>query len=216
MYQPGSILSLERSGKSAHRLHDLDLDYAIDMASQSQSSPESFAERRFSSRYIVCHPSSPFSPRNSLMKTASACVASIVRVVTFNEVNFNDITYTIVDASMWSTIEQSVGIICACLLTYQPLFRWFWNRFSSKTRGYSDDSRRTPSKRIQMLHLASKSASKTSGDANNAGFSRLDEENGLESSITTHVTTAPSTRPPASQDRIVRDQAFEQHHEYIN
>ena len=137
------------------------------------------------------------------MTTASACVASIVRVVTFNQANFEDITYTSVDASIWSTIEQSVGIICACLLTYQPLFRWF----SSKTRGYSDKaySGRAPSKMIPMLHLASKSAPKTSGDAKNAGFSRLDEENGLESSITTHVTTAPSTRPPAARDKIFRD-----------
>lgn len=67
-----------------------------------------------------------------------ACVASIIRVIAFNVVSFTDITYTIVQPSIWTTIEQSTGIICACLPTLRPLFGRLLN---------SAHSRHGPSKR---------------------------------------------------------------------
>lgn len=166
--------------------------------------------------YVYCFPLHPKFENGSFVANQgtvrSACVASIARVITFNQIDFGDVTYTIVDASIWSTIEQSVGIICACLLTYQPLFR----RIFSKPRGYSDNpyTGRTPSKAVRMLHLSSESASKGPRDVGNAGFSRLDEEHGLGSSVTTRVTAThrASNEAPAG---IVMDQAIEQHHEII-
>ncbi|KAL8967476.1 MAG: hypothetical protein Q9183_002902 [Haloplaca sp. 2 TL-2023] len=50
-----------------------------------------------------------------------ACVASIVRVTSFDEVVWTDISYTIVGPTVWTTVEQSMGIICACLSTLRPL-----------------------------------------------------------------------------------------------
>ncbi|KAL8934423.1 MAG: hypothetical protein Q9216_005923 [Gyalolechia sp. 2 TL-2023] len=142
-----------------------------------------------------------------------ACVASIVRVITFNQVEFDDITFTIVDASIWSTIEQSVGIICACLLTYQPLFR----RLFAKVRGYSDkfDSENAPSRAISMQPWRSKSAANVSGDPGSAGFSRLNEKHCLENGVTTRVTAerVVGSEAPAG---ILRNQAIEQHHELID
>ncbi|KAL9024698.1 MAG: hypothetical protein Q9196_006322, partial [Gyalolechia fulgens] len=140
--------------------------------------------------YARCFPLHPKTEDRFVLLTVdllqSACVASVVRVIAFNQVNFDDITYTIVDASIWSTIEQSVGIICASLLTYQPLF----HRIFSKFRGFSDrlDSERTPPRAIGMLPWRSKSDARVSGDPGSAGFSRLNEKPCLENGVTTRVT----------------------------
>ena len=58
----------------------------------------------------------------SVAATDRACVASIVRVTSFDQVDLDDITWTFVDVATWTAIEQSVGIICACLPTMGPLF----------------------------------------------------------------------------------------------
>ncbi|KAI4217662.1 MAG: hypothetical protein LQ351_000258 [Letrouitia transgressa] len=50
-----------------------------------------------------------------------ACVASIVRVTYFDQINFLDLTYTTVLTLTWTTVEQSLGITCACLSTIRPL-----------------------------------------------------------------------------------------------
>ncbi|KAL9602214.1 MAG: hypothetical protein Q9179_002618 [Wetmoreana sp. 5 TL-2023] len=39
----------------------------------------------------------------------------------FSDVIWDDISYTIVAASIWTNVEQSKGIICACLSTLRPL-----------------------------------------------------------------------------------------------
>ncbi|KAJ5197853.1 uncharacterized protein N7498_006970 [Penicillium cinerascens] len=50
-------------------------------------------------------------------------VFSILRITSFNFPNLEDQSYVATDSSTWSSIEQSVGIICACLPTLRPLFR---------------------------------------------------------------------------------------------
>ncbi|KAJ5668492.1 uncharacterized protein N7477_007062, partial [Penicillium maclennaniae] len=55
-------------------------------------------------------------------------VASILRVTSFDFHTFDDPTYVNAMPSTWSSIEQSVGIICACLPTLRPLLRsWSGN-----------------------------------------------------------------------------------------
>ncbi|KAL8936666.1 MAG: hypothetical protein Q9211_004070 [Gyalolechia sp. 1 TL-2023] len=167
--------------------------------------------------YARCFPLHPKTEDRFVLLTVdllqSACVASVVRVIAFNQVNFDDITYTIVDASIWSTIEQSVGIICASLLTYQPLF----HRIFSKFRGFSDrlDSERTPPRAIGMLPWRSKSDARVSGDPGSAGFSRLNEKPCLENGVTTRVT-AERVVGNEAQAGILTNQAIEQHHEVIS
>ncbi|KAJ6067411.1 uncharacterized protein N7446_004448 [Penicillium canescens] len=51
------------------------------------------------------------------------CVVSILRIVSFDLSDVNDPTYTSIDPSTWSSVEQSLGIICACLPTLRPLIR---------------------------------------------------------------------------------------------
>ncbi|KAJ5119097.1 hypothetical protein N7476_011448 [Penicillium atrosanguineum] len=58
-------------------------------------------------------------------------VVSILRITSFNFHSFNDATYVSATPSTWSSIEQSVGIICACLPTLRPLLRC-WMHGGSK------------------------------------------------------------------------------------
>ena len=48
--------------------------------------------------------------------------ASIVRVVMFNQLKLQDEPYTNVEPAIWTVVEQSLGITCACLPTLRPLF----------------------------------------------------------------------------------------------
>lgn len=58
--------------------------------------------------------------------------ASIIRVTTFSQVILPDITYTLVTSSTWSTMEQSIGVICACLPVLPNLFRRVFRMKGSK------------------------------------------------------------------------------------
>ncbi|KAJ5124406.1 uncharacterized protein N7515_008231, partial [Penicillium bovifimosum] len=60
------------------------------------------------------------------------CVVSIVRVVHFNVANFGDPTYSSLSPATWSSVEQSTGIVCACLPTFRPLFRTLYGPSRSK------------------------------------------------------------------------------------
>ncbi|KAJ5154273.1 uncharacterized protein N7500_009712 [Penicillium coprophilum] len=51
------------------------------------------------------------------------CIVSIMRIISFESAVIGDPTYTSIGPATWSSVEQSVGIICACLPTLRPLFR---------------------------------------------------------------------------------------------
>lgn len=64
---------------------------------------------------------------------AFVCFASIYRIVTLFWMHPQDATYTIYQASLWTHIEPSVGLICSCL----PIIRGLFPKFkiqSSRTR----------------------------------------------------------------------------------
>ncbi|KAI9654717.1 MAG: hypothetical protein M1831_005304 [Alyxoria varia] len=50
-------------------------------------------------------------------------VASIVRITTFEQFEPADITYTDVPAAIWTLAEQSLAIVCSCLICLRPLLR---------------------------------------------------------------------------------------------
>lgn len=62
------------------------------------------------------------------IKFPSVCVVFIVRAATWDQLSLEDCTYTIVTPSIWSVMEQSLGITCACLLTLRLSFArvFFW------------------------------------------------------------------------------------------
>lgn len=135
----------------------------------------------------------------------SACAASVIRVIAFNQVNFNDITYTMVDISIWSTVESSIGIICACLITYRPLIGRLRSTYSGNITDHG-----TPgvdaSKSVEMPNRRSK-VSHGSSDASTAGFARLIEEDKGMAVPTTHVTSIRTMGVPPVPKGAVRSPA---------
>ncbi|KAL4765082.1 uncharacterized protein BDW70DRAFT_147371 [Aspergillus foveolatus] len=53
------------------------------------------------------------------------CLASIYRIVVLFWINPADITYTVYEATLWTHIEPSIGLICACLPIIRGLFPQF-------------------------------------------------------------------------------------------
>ena len=51
-------------------------------------------------------------------------MVSVLRITSFDFNSLDNVTYVSVVPSTWSSIEQSVGNICACLPTLRPLLRW--------------------------------------------------------------------------------------------
>ncbi|CAG8025955.1 unnamed protein product [Penicillium nalgiovense] len=58
------------------------------------------------------------------------CVAGIVRVIFLHKHTYSDDpSWTIAPVFMWSSVEPFIGIVCACLPTFSPLFRRWWTNF---------------------------------------------------------------------------------------
>jgi hypothetical protein len=53
---------------------------------------------------------------------AFVCIASLGRIVTAQQIEETDITYTLLTPYTFSALEVAFAIICACLPTYRPLF----------------------------------------------------------------------------------------------
>ena len=141
-----------------------------------------------------------------------ACTASIVRVVAFDQVKLEDVTYTLVTASIWTTIEQSIGIICACLPTTRPLIA----RFLKGVNSSSDDDtvgQKMAASSIPLSHYPARHGVHGSTDTNTDGFVRLNEGNG---SVTAHVSKARGDDLPVTADGIIKEQRLEQHVEHTS
>lgn len=81
-------------------------------------------------------------------------------------------TWSTVETAMWSSIEQAVSIICACLPTLRPLFRRLYSSTahnSENANSYHTEPRgKTTSNNITLSQFTN------SGDADStAGFARL-------------------------------------------
>jgi hypothetical protein len=57
----------------------------------------------------------------------SVCVAGIVRIVVLNKnTHSDDPSWSIAPVFVWSCVEPFIGIVCACLPTFSPIFRRWW------------------------------------------------------------------------------------------
>ena len=63
----------------------------------------------------------------------SVCVVSIYRICKIAELSLEDGPWTDVEPAIWSIVEVCVGILCACLPTFRPLFV---SAFQSRQRGH--------------------------------------------------------------------------------
>ncbi|KAL8934398.1 MAG: hypothetical protein Q9216_005931 [Gyalolechia sp. 2 TL-2023] len=139
-----------------------------------------------------------------------ACTASIVRVVTFNQVREIDSTYTLVNVILWSAIEQSTGIVCACLPTTRPIL----GRLLTKMKRSDKNSDGTPKNHPEGIALTSYHSRRNlhgSLDTSKSGFARLDER-GIDGTITvtTDISKTLSDGTPVMPQRILKQQTFEQ------
>ena len=140
----------------------------------------------------------------------SACVASIVRVTAFNQVDPEDVPYTITPAGIWTVIEQSMGIICACLPTTRPIF----DRVRSNGKNSNSSATHDTATRVPLGNFSSRSNLRPLADISKAGFARLDEEIALEpNSVSTHASMTPRGGLPVVTDGIVKQQTLEQHYD---
>ena len=142
----------------------------------------------------------------------SVCVASIVRVTTWNQLSLEDYTYTIVSPSIWSVTEQSLGITCACLPTLRPLFaRVLCGGANSGGRGplNNDESRN-----VQLLRLSGNPMiKKSSGDESARGFARLLEGKMTSGSVTSYATMGPKNDEGVVPKAILRSELIERHYD---
>ena len=114
---------------------------------------------------------------------------------------------------MWSTVEQSIGVICACLPTLRPLFGKI---FANSQSGGSSGAEAKYGGPIGLSHLGSKPTMRNSLEGSSAGFARLDEENsGAEGSVTTHVTKGSNNDLRVMPQAILKNQSIEQHYDRV-
>ena len=141
----------------------------------------------------------------------SVCVASIIRVTTFDQFKVEDVTYTLFSPAIWSVTEQSLGITCACLPTLRPLFgRILFGKTKSDGCGALNHDKRHE---IQLAKLSGKATIKRPSDESAKGFARLPEQNMVLSSITSHATTGPKNDKGVVPKAILRSQLIEQHYD---
>lgn len=115
-------------------------------------------------------------------RTNSVCIVSILRIIAFNHSNPKDPTYTTVNTAMWSSIEQSIGIICACLPTLRPLIRRIYGTSKNATTETSNGSRsRVRSTTIHLSNLGSTQTTSSAGFVGLEDDSSLDERSGIYS-----------------------------------
>ena len=133
-------------------------------------------------------------------------MASIVRVTSFDQVDLDDITWTFVDVATWTAIEQSVGIICACLPTTRPLLGSLLSNL--KHRSSEDPG---AGKHFDSLAPSDFSSNKRDGDTllatRKSGSRCLDEETLSD----VNVVTANVTKGPSHQVQNVHQGILMQH-----
>lgn len=129
----------------------------------------------------------------------------------FKQVDHQDITYTEVPASVWTVIEQYVGIICACL----PALRAFLSRsfaflkYGSKHGSRSDQTARSHA--IPLPRYGSKHTPRALTDTSSIGFTLLNEDNRDQiGSVTAQASKAESTHSPILEPGIFKKQRIEQ------
>ncbi|KAL2050288.1 hypothetical protein ABVK25_009396 [Lepraria finkii] len=59
------------------------------------------------------------------------CIASLMRILTTHIFQEADLTYSIITPYLWSQLEPTMAVICACLITYRPLIAALDLRFLS-------------------------------------------------------------------------------------
>lgn len=104
----------------------------------------------------------------------------------FKELKLQDETYTNVEPAIWTVVEQSLGITCACLPTLRPLFGrlLFGTRHARSSTGANHANR---SGELNMSKLSNKPLPfKPRDEETHRDFEHPSNEN--VASVTTHAS----------------------------
>ena len=138
----------------------------------------------------------------------SVFIASIIRVTVFKQLKLNDETYTNLSPAVWTVIEQSLGITCACLPTLRPLFgRLLFGTTHAAGSSGATRSGEAPSSKPGFRPLIARPEDEEAI----AGFAVLSEDNMPAATVTTHAIATYPEEPKIVPERIVKSQSIEQH-----
>ncbi len=126
----------------------------------------------------------------------SVCIASILRVLAFNADQIADGTYSTVGTVTWSSVEQGLGIVCACLPTLRPLFDRIFPSFRTATNTSSSHALGDPhnGKSEFQKSGASQPWRQSAENGSTVGFARLQDEDAFPTppiELQNHAIFAP-------------------------
>ena len=137
-------------------------------------------------------------------------------MITFNQLKPQDETYTNIEPAIWTVVEQSLGITCACLPTLRPLFGrlLFGTSHARSSVGATRSSAgATRSGELNMSKLSNKPLPARPRDEEVGGdFEHTLEEN--MASITTRASVGSTDDlTDLVPEAILRSQTIEQHYD---
>ena len=122
------------------------------------------------------------------------CITTIMRIVSYYQIDYNDVTWSFVNNSYWTNAEVPLSVMCACLPTLRPLVRNLSKRrtgYDSAGRLVGDSANAHSSKgskqRQQMDSTSNESSNHVLGPASDARYMNQGPEkwdlNGLEQGL---------------------------------
>ncbi|KAL9064748.1 MAG: hypothetical protein Q9161_008677 [Pseudevernia consocians] len=132
------------------------------------------------------------------------CVASLMRIITVDLIKGADLPYSLTTPYMWSQLEATMAVVCACLTTYRPLFAGLHLKFlSTFSRGKRYSSRMNDNDTIIDLTPTSRRSSRWSKGrrpSDNRELLRFERMNNQGTKGGLHVVTLSGVgyTPPAS------------------
>ncbi|MCJ1393209.1 hypothetical protein MMC18_006081 [Xylographa bjoerkii] len=105
------------------------------------------------------------------------CIISILRIISIFSISLADITYTKVPTDIYSILEPSLGIICACLPILRPIFDRILP--ASLLHSHPATSRRASHPAFKAIASAGAAKPYSKGGAADEGFLGLKSEAGL-------------------------------------
>ncbi|KAL8934567.1 MAG: hypothetical protein Q9216_005842 [Gyalolechia sp. 2 TL-2023] len=59
---------------------------------------------------------------NAKLTTASVVLVSIIWIVVLGRIESEDLTWNYINAGIWSALEPSMAVVCACIPSLRPLY----------------------------------------------------------------------------------------------
>jgi hypothetical protein len=106
---------------------------------------------------VECESSSACSGNWTNSWRHSVCIFGTIRAAEVGKASTADVTWANVQGGLWSSVEVSVGIICACLPTLAPLVSKSVRPNRSRKYYYPKGSYGSDSRHADAVRLASRS-----------------------------------------------------------